>query len=327
MKEVGENFPHTDLGRVITNKSDNNDPKSGLTIVGHSTGGLVARSLIEEYNGLADLTVSGTPSNNINKLNQLITLDTPHHGSTSSELPYLVDSSPYATVKTSKDLNTQGAADINWDNYDKRISDTDITNTNIRYRWRKIEAQLFDSKFCADCQTMNPWLLNLNQQFENTYTDLEKNKYILYVGWLSSPDLVYSPSLITMADYRGNINTLDNDTFNLAGDEWIANADIPNGGLAPITSTMLSSFSAGNSYPFAPTKSDYIPVMDDVSKFSDNNWYIPTQSRLNVYNPNTINHNLAHSILISKDSTDNPYSHPYNGSSRFRGVATTCSIR
>lgn len=314
LQEIGQNKPSTDLGRSINTPISIN-PQDKLTILAHSMGGLVARSLIEEYNGLGI---------NMEQLNQLITLDTPHHGSTGSNPNEWLN-------KKGKDLLTQGALDLNWDNYDSQIS-TDLMNTiNTTYRWQQDIGNNtdFDKLYCTsiNCNTtMNPWLLNLNTQFAQNYAPLAKNKYVLYAAWMSSDgsaseiqSLIDSffaevPSIF-LSLYRdnklANIDVISNgkdyafaDTFGIP--------NLPNGVAEPVTSALLSSFdkNTNTAYPFNPLSKTDKPVPYNYLTFNANDvkwWHVFNQSLLNENSEGT----KLHSMLLYKNVGNNPFIHPY----------------
>ncbi|WP_162179646.1 lectin-like protein [Solidesulfovibrio alcoholivorans] len=144
---------------------------SKLIFLAHSMGGLLARDLIEEQG--------------FNNYRKLITLDTPHHGSPASDDEGL--------SRLVKDLGTQGAADLNWDNVDKFDTDQDIDENNTSRRWTYINTKDFDAEYWERLlnlvgaseidkhHTKNPWLRWLNVKFSKNYLKYS-NKYILYVA-------------------------------------------------------------------------------------------------------------------------------------------------
>ncbi|MEI6745888.1 MAG: LamG-like jellyroll fold domain-containing protein, partial [Methylococcaceae bacterium] len=278
-QDVGKNSSTTDLGRAMTSSSST-DPKNNLTIVAHSMGGMVARSLIEEYQGLGNTKVYGSSyASAMVKLNQLITLDTPHHGSTGSDPdPDGVKGAISGALgSTAKDLTSQGATDLNWDNYDNRLSNDKITTNNENYRWAKANTKMFDAVYCAGCKTLNPWLLNMNKQFENNYITLAKDKYVIYAAWMSS--------FREDGDDAGNataINPIENNIdYNIAENIGIPN--LPNGVAEPVTSALLSKFDVKTqkTLPFNPECKEEFPtwiVPKQISYFQD--WLIDKESLL-----------------------------------------------
>lgn len=190
--------------------------RKSLVVIGHSMGGLVARDLIEEYE--------------FDKFNKLITLDTPHHGT-----PLSIDS---PLTGTPKDLGTQGAADLNWDNVDNYHSDSDIDKNNIN-RWTYINTKEFDGHYWEKLQgivgessmvshhTQNPWLRWLNIKFSVNY-EKYMNKYILYVAALNNID-------------NGLSDAVDNAIFNFPNG-YLASCGYTNGGAEPTGSSFLASF-------------------------------------------------------------------------------------
>ncbi len=314
LQEVGKTSPASDLGRAMTTSADN-VPQNNLTIVAHSMGGMVARSLIEEYEGLGDSKVYGA---SMNKLNKLITLDTPHHGSTASD-----QSSTLAKIP--KDMLTQGAADLNWDNYDNQLQNDVVSNINENYRWvsAEINNQEFDSKFCnaIDCNnTANPWLLNMNKNFERL-TNSAKDKYVIYAAWMSN----------TVSEKNDSLNPIDNgSTYNFA--EKIGIPDLPNGVAEPVTSALLSSFDpkTNTTLPFQPQCKNSFPVWFDSTikkpTLADDfySWQLYEESLLpevaafpnvcgitDTLSLERANFLKLHSILIPIESVLNLYAHPY----------------
>ena len=108
-------------------------PRQPLVIVAHSMGGLVARSALENYTGqTADLR---------NRLLQLITLDTPHHGSPFANIAWLqqdskikrADAALFFSQNFSEmpqygipqgplvNLNNDGGYGLGWDNNDGQM--------------------------------------------------------------------------------------------------------------------------------------------------------------------------------------------------------------
>lgn len=109
-----------------------------LTFLAHSMGGLVARSMLEEHNGI--WYEENGSWNNIGTniiLDQLITLGTPHHGSPASSGAWFdmgLDGDD-VIIKDIPNRKNPGVQDLNWDNYDN-IFDLvqvreDIFNLNL----------------------------------------------------------------------------------------------------------------------------------------------------------------------------------------------------
>ena len=319
LQEVGKNYPvvPSDLGRAISAKS--NEPQNSLTIVAHSMGGMVARSMIEEYQGLGNTKVYGSSyASAMVKLNQLITLDTPHHGSTGSDPdPDGVKGAISGALgSVAKDLTSQGATDLNWDNYDNRLSNDKITTNNENYRWAKANTKMFDAVYCAGCKTLNPWLLNMNKQFENNYVTLAKDKYVIYAAWMSS--------FREDGDDAGNataINPINNNIdYNIA--ENVGIPDLPNGVAEPVTSALLSKFDVKTqkTLPFNPECKAEFPtwsVPKQIYYFQD--WLFVKESLLpeiSTAREDVLCNKSAslpaiqlHSILIPSDTSE--YAHPY----------------
>ncbi|MBI2353618.1 MAG: choice-of-anchor D domain-containing protein [Deltaproteobacteria bacterium] len=92
-----------------------------VSILAHSMGGLVSRSLIEEHDGVIIKQPDGssTQVTGLNMLERLITTATPHHGSPSSVYWWLENVNFVTSyAEFIKDLLSPGAQDLFWDNYD-----------------------------------------------------------------------------------------------------------------------------------------------------------------------------------------------------------------
>jgi len=179
-------------------RSGNSDISGGvfsgtLVIMGHSMGGLVGRALVEEH------AFTG--------FRKLIALDSPHHGSQLSD-------NPLATFAI-KDIDTQGAADLNWDNADMADTAAEINNNNVTRRWAGINAKAFDDIYLAKMEDMfgqqnmaahaskNPWLRWLNESFAQKHSAYS-GKYIFYAAALSTkPVAGIAANDITDATYNG----------------------------------------------------------------------------------------------------------------------------
>jgi len=159
----------TDLGKGL-NKNN------GITIMGHSMGGMVARAMIEDFNGL------GT---NAEKLKKLITLDSPHRGSVGSMDTFLAN--------FPKDLDTHGAMDLNYDNFDNKFNYTELEEL---YTARRVKnglsdydtvycQKLYPSKTLNEClaKTANPYMRYLNDKLFVDKKDKYNKKYIYYTAW------------------------------------------------------------------------------------------------------------------------------------------------
>jgi len=257
---------------------------SGVVIVGHSMGGLVARSLIEEHTAL------GT---NAERLIKLITLDTPHHGSPSTLTSIIrVD----LVNGLAKDLETPGAVDLLWDNYNQHFTCNPLGTVVCEHllsatiqtkdgdsRYRKLlDEGRFDDHYSSLNSTsgfglgsgeLNPWLTNLNGVFaekSTQYTD----KYVFYVAFTSPNG----------AEWVGLYNTLKNDTFGMH-----ANTDLINfhgyasGGAEPVSSAFLSkSLTVDEATRFSPRTGDITSSSLKPEKYIDinnlghaNNYNIP----------------------------------------------------
>ncbi|WP_457627745.1 leucine-rich repeat domain-containing protein [Persephonella sp.] len=169
LNEIKNKFSDSPLAKGLS------DSSIGIVIIGHSMGGLIARSLIEEHEGLGQYA---------EYLRKLITLDTPHHGSVVAE--------NFFPNNVPKDLGTHGAFDLNWDNYDSAYDDSLINDNNYDNRWSgDSSVQLFDINYLDKLeelvdknkkQTANPYLLYLNSVFKENFSKF-KDKYIFYVAW------------------------------------------------------------------------------------------------------------------------------------------------
>jgi len=201
--------------------------EDGMVIIGHSMGGLVARSFIEEHDGLG---------NNAERLIKLITLDTPHHGSPSSISNY---------VRTqlgdmwSKDLDTAGAVDLLWDNYDEKYLKGDIhfdetvedINDNDSRRSRMNELDKYSGKFddYYGNNLMNPYLKKLNEPYKNKLNTFAKDKYIIYTA--------ITPYMMSDNKLKNPIN---NNNIMLLNTQFINNIGYASGGAEPACSSLLS---------------------------------------------------------------------------------------
>ncbi len=221
------------------------DEYNGLTIVAHSMGGLVARSMIEEHNGLGY---------SAERLAKLITLDTPHHGSQGANQAHLT--SDFTDFIGKKDLSTPGSIDLIWDNYDdyysckpgkecklyKETVSKDPSENDSRYNILKDGGE-FDRYYKNDLKALfetskyddvNPYLAYLNKNFVANWADTvnshNENKYIFYVGHVSG-------DLLNGTKITNPINTpwafiASTRTFNYFG--------YGSGGAEPVCSAFLS---------------------------------------------------------------------------------------
>ncbi len=198
----------------------------GIVIIGHSMGGLVARSFIEEHKALG---------NDAEKLTKLITLDTPHHGSPSSISNY------WRTQMGdifSKDFDTPGAVDLLWDNYDNKYSKddghfkatvTDISNGDSRIRrMHELDGYggSFDKHYGDELidELMNPYLKKLNKQ--NNY--FSKDKYIIYTA-------------VTLYGLAHKLkNPVDNDNIMLLNTKLLNDIGYAAGGAEPVCSSLFT---------------------------------------------------------------------------------------
>ncbi len=227
--DLKQNY-NTVLGKALWNDK--------LVMIGHSMGGLVARSLIEEHQAL------GTSAENLGKL---ITLDTPHHGSHGANQAHW--SSNLADFMGSKDLATAGSVDLIWDNYDsyysKNDSTKDIANYNETLDWNDRDSRYrilgdrasFDNYFLAKIPSftnddfINPYLAYLNKSFRLNWASKVNStgtdKYIFYVAHSSGDqtfgDKVSNP-IDTTLSYRTTTATFNSYGYGSGGAEPVCSA-------------------------------------------------------------------------------------------------------
>jgi len=218
---------------------------NGLTILAHSMGGLVARGLIEEYEGLGS---------NAEGLAKLITLDTPHHGSHVANIAHWT-----ANVTNElgiKDLNTPGAVDLMWDNYDlyyhcPKSGDQDCENykqtlnvNDSKSRYQRLKSTSFDNYYInklwnasnyVEYDRINPYLAYLNKNFisnwATTVNSLNDNKYIFYVAHSSADK--FGASKIS--------NPIDTDWAFIASTRTFKSFGYASGGAEPVCSAFLTT--------------------------------------------------------------------------------------
>ncbi len=241
---------------------------NGIVIMGHSMGGLVARSLVEEHKeALGD---------NAEKLIKLITLDTPHHGSPSALSSYF---STDVADQLVKDLATPGAVDLMWDNYDNKYSlddvhykeaVTDINNGDSRYQ-RLGDKGVFDQAY--GFSGMNPWLSALNTNFgENSH--IYSDKYIFYVAH-SAPN---------QKEFTHYLNSIRNDWAMYLNTSFINGLGYASGGAEPVCSSILSKsvtkddvtrFNEYYGYTLIPSAGEPAKFININNTGHENNYYIP----------------------------------------------------
>ncbi|OEU53668.1 MAG: hypothetical protein BA861_11100 [Desulfobacterales bacterium S3730MH5] len=187
--DIRANKPDTDMAEGLS------DPSTGVVLITHSTGGLIARSAIEMYDAFSD-----NPGDQA-YLRHAVILASPNHGS-----PYCIPVPGISEIVGSLFANvlTQGAADLSWDSFD----DNSIAklllgifpvyydhDRNRRWDPKKRNTKAFDQHFInlldnPNMKTYNPWLAWLNQSLYSSLNgsnqDL-KDKYTLYSGWLRFP--------------------------------------------------------------------------------------------------------------------------------------------
>jgi pimeloyl-ACP methyl ester carboxylesterase/uncharacterized protein involved in tolerance to divalent cations len=243
----------TDLGKGFQ-KDD------GITIMAHSMGGMVSRAMIEEWEGLGE---------NAEKLKRLITLDTPHHGSIGS-MDNLLTNLP-------KDLDTHGAMDLNYDNFDN-VFNADFLKKNFNNRREVNGLTAFDTKYCIEklkydtletCMntTANPYMKYVNGLFEKK-KNIYNKKYILYTAWhvhdydsklkwLHALDLIGIPgtrlrllqkSVIDLSKNNNpKLDFINNGTMGIAT-AFIGNFGYSAGGAETVGSSILASNNDGQSF-------------------------------------------------------------------------------
>lgn len=280
------------LKKIFDEKIDKNSvlykgykKKNGLFIIGHSMGGLISRSFIEEHKALG---------NNAQNLLKLITLDTPHHGSVSVITTY---SRTHLANRFVKNLDTPGAIDLMWDNYDKHYGVLDehhMAATNYSGNSRGVRSEdyrySFDRYYLEKIKNkngfeeMNPFLTYLNQEFVRMKNTL-KNKYILY----TAINIFRTQNII--------------DTYNTASSDL---------GMSLNTELMNDiGYAAGGAEPVESSLFTFQTMRDDITKFDkdiNSHWDL-TNDKLPpfknyVYKNNegdTYNNNLPYRIFWDYD--------------------------
>ncbi len=267
----------SDLGAGVRNAT--------LVLLGHSMGGLVGRALAEEH------AFTG--------FRRLMALDSPHHGSQLSDNP--------AATFAVKDIDTQGAADLNWDNVDKADTAAEIDNNNVTRRWAGINAKAFDEIYIGRLADMfgegnlaahaskNPWLRWLNETFALDPARYA-GKYVLYAAALSTktvPGIV--PNDITDATYNG--------IFEVPNAALVLET-YTNGGTEPTGSGLLSAFDAAAYVD--PALAQYFAPPSNVA-------YAALQPVLASRNPRATiladRDGMAEATI--SDGSDHPYGVPY----------------
>jgi pimeloyl-ACP methyl ester carboxylesterase len=232
-----KNSADTVIGKALNHQNS-------LTIIAHSMGGLVARSMIEEHKSLGW---------NAGYLAKLITLDTPHHGSHGANMVH--GSSAFAHWFQAKDLKTAGSIDLLWDNYDKYYSPykrktkslydetIDINEPLSRFAILGDRAR-FDKHYYQKLDTLgntdgvhdiiNPYLAYLNRNFTKNWSSIvnskAKNKYLFYVAHSSSKQT-----------YGNKISNPINTSYVYRTTTWTFNGyGYGSGGAEPVCSAFLS---------------------------------------------------------------------------------------
>ncbi|NCC26284.1 MAG: alpha/beta fold hydrolase, partial [Deltaproteobacteria bacterium] len=217
LADVRLRLPGTDLGRGLS------DSTTGVVVITHSTGGLIARTAIETHKAFA-----GTTSD-YDFLRKAIILAGPHHGT-----PEAVNTWPNNwSFLANKDVATQATSDLSWDSFDGNANiyfSTGVGVVGHRLRYDKDRAQSrwpvavqnvrdFDQTYLnalGDLQTAtyNPWLLWFTKRFA-TIKDRLAPRYILYSGWTRvTPDpgnfvnnsaaMAYTQTILAIAGYHND---------------------------------------------------------------------------------------------------------------------------
>jgi len=235
-------FDKVDKNSVL-GKGINGD---GVLIIGHSMGGLVARSFIEEHQGL------GT---NAEKLIKLITLDTPHHGSVSSISNYWRSQAGDIV----KDFDTAGAVDLLWDNYDKNYDKNNshfkatINRNNGDSRYKRLHELdkykgLFDiyykygtlnSVLTSSNTDISHWM-NPYLNYLNDLKELQDKKKIKLETFAKEKYIIYTAVTPYMSNDDKLKNPIDNDNLMLLNTQLINGIGYASGGAEPVCSSLLT---------------------------------------------------------------------------------------
>ena len=217
LHDVQVNHPETDLGMGM------NDPQTGVVVMTHSTGGLIARNAIETHLAFAD------ESSKYALLRKAILLASPNHGT-----PMAVNTWPNNWRSITKmDVGTQATADLEWDSFDDKSNlyfslGAALVGHHYSYKRDRSESRWpvdvenvreFDLHYLnvlgnMKAATYNPWLLWFTREFSGL-KDVLSPKYILYSGWTriigdagnfvyNSPSLGYTQTIIAMAGYHND---------------------------------------------------------------------------------------------------------------------------
>lgn len=199
-----------------------------FVIIGHSMGGLVARSAIENF-------TRKTP-NFAARLVRLITLSTPHHGSPQANTAWLqnfslidrTDIGPKILAEVILPLNTPGGDNLGWDNYDGampscvwegRACSSDF--------WKKAPPPA--DRFIT---TLNANLANHPQKAAILA------KYKFYAGYLDNLQFVSPGMLEPLPDYNRAAATILAYYFHDELGQQLHNYEV-NDGVVPIASSLL----------------------------------------------------------------------------------------
>jgi pimeloyl-ACP methyl ester carboxylesterase len=297
----------TDLGKALLSDG------KGLTIMGHSMGGMVSRAMIEDFNGL------GT---NAEKLKKLITLDSPHRGSAGS-IDTWVANFP-------KDLDTHGAMDLNYDNFDDSFTSNEL---NELYSKRRIQNglssydtiycnKLYPSKTLNEClaKTANPYMRYLNDSL--IHKNFSKEKYILYTAWTTHErtdtgiGMLTFPLIDSYQNYFPKLNFINNGDIATAT-IYMGELGYSSGSAESVGSSILSNKKLGgylnpknNTFPNELTKSTidfyhkdvFIQDICNKRKYVDKGFIVSECQE-------TIDSNIA--LITNSSGKDHPYGIPY----------------
>ncbi|MDT8421323.1 MAG: hypothetical protein RQ754_12915, partial [Desulfuromonadales bacterium] len=248
----------------------------GISIIGHSMGGLVARSLLEEHNGINDGN-DGVFRTGEKTIKRLITLDTPHHGSPGAVYPWLDTAS-----NVGKDVFSPGSMDLWWDGYDDAFKSLcedkpgelyingasfgdknnswripGVSSIDEHYRTNLSRSDIYHPTDILELnpayfyEKPNPWLTNLNRLYEQGLHTW-KDKYIFYGGYNDGSD--NESNFANKLSDIGLMGIGDGFVYNEAG--YLNDAPVP------VTSSFFERSETVTEYPGWP-KDNKIHMFDD----------------------------------------------------------------
>jgi len=305
----------TDLGMGLKKE------ENGVTIIAHSMGGMVSRAMIEEFEGLGK---------DAKKLKKLITLDTPHRGSVGSVNEILAD--------LPKDLNTHGAMDLNYDNFDNMFSASELKKLyNDRRKNNGLEK--FDREYCnrlnepyTTCMdnTANPYMKYVNKILEQK-SSIYSKKYIFYTAWMATNLESFSTPFYG-TDIQAYQNAVLDLTYNNISDlNYIKNGvmDVSTafmgkfkysaGGAESVGSSIFSSNKDSFNYSsFFNPKNNEAPSIDSASTYdfyhkdvSLNDICMYTTKNLKDESVCIDKRNIKLALITNSIGEDHPYKIPY----------------